>query len=255
MARTGFLEAPTPASAMIIARCDREGFFAKFRLRSTLVDVDHSARRRQSTRYVEDSASLRAIAHPLRLELLGRLRAHGPATASALGRALGESSGSTSYHLRQLERFGFIEPDPKQPSRREKVWRAAHESTDFRMWNGAGPGEQAAIDTIVAVQVEHLMDGVRRRQRSAATTGKEWNDAHASSDMQLRITAEGMRRLKRQINELVEAAETPRDADARWVSVHLQSFLRDDDAVTTADDETADDETADDETADDGEAP
>lgn len=193
---------------------------------STVLFVDEMPAR-QSTRYVEDAASLRAIAHPLRLELLGRLRAHGPATASSLGRALGESSGSTSYHLRQLERFGFIRPAADQPSRREKIWRAAHDSTDFRMWNGAGPAEQAAIDTVVAVQVEHLMDGVRRRQRLAPSTPKEWNDAHASSDMQLRITAEGMRRLKRRIFELAETAETPDAADARWVSLHLQSFLRD----------------------------
>ncbi len=180
-----------------------------------------------TTRYVEDSASLRAIAHPLRLHLLGHLRSQGPATASALGRALGESSGSTSYHLRQLERFGFIEPDPQQPSRREKVWRACHQSTDFRMWNGAGPADQAAVDTVVAVQVEHLLDGVRRRQHDTPSTPQEWNDAHASSDLHVRITADGMRRLKRRIYDLVQDAETPDDPDGRWVELHLQSFLRD----------------------------
>ena len=180
----------------------------------------------RSTRYVEDTATLRAIAHPLRLELLGRLRSHGPATASALGRALGESSGSTSYHLRQLERFGFIEPAPEQPSRREKVWRSAHESTSFRLWEGAGPAEQAAVDTIVAVQIEHLLAGVRRRQREAPAWPTEWLDAQASSDMQVRITASAMHELAAQITELVWAAETPDDPDARWVELHVQSFLR-----------------------------
>lgn len=177
------------------------------------------------TRYVEDSASLRAIAHPLRLNLLGHLRTHGPATASALGRALGESSGSTSYHLRQLERFGFIEPDPEQPSRREKVWRAAHESTDFRMWDGAGPGEQAALDTVVAVQVEHLLDGVRRRQRGAPTTPADWRDAHASTDYLLRITPAALSELKQRIYALMDEFETPDDPEARLVEMHIQSFL------------------------------
>ena len=38
--------------------------------------------------------------------MLGELRLNGAATASQLGRRLGESSGATSYHLRQLARFG-----------------------------------------------------------------------------------------------------------------------------------------------------
>ena len=58
---------------------------------------------------VTDVRALRALAHPLRTRLLGQLRFHGPATASQLGRAVGESSGATSYHLRQLEACGFDE--------------------------------------------------------------------------------------------------------------------------------------------------
>ena len=43
------------------------------------------------------AAQLRALAHPLRLQLLQVLSAEGPATASQLGRRLGGSSGATSY--------------------------------------------------------------------------------------------------------------------------------------------------------------
>lgn len=67
--------------------------------------------------------ALKAFAHPLRMRLyseLGRLRA---ATASQLARTLGESSGQTSYHLRQLERHGFVEDDPEHPGGRERWWR------------------------------------------------------------------------------------------------------------------------------------
>lgn len=189
-----------------------------------MADVEEP--RRASTRYVEDAASLRAIAHPMRLELLGRLRSDGPSTASALGRLVGESSGSMSYHLRQLERFGFIESDPHQPSRRERVWRAAHESTSFTLWDGAGPAEQAALDTVVAVQIEHLLEGVRRRQRDAPGASQDWNRAHLSSDLHLRLTPAGLLTLKRRLREVVDAAETPDDPAARWVVLHLQSFLR-----------------------------
>ena len=55
-----------------------------------------------------DMESLKALSHPLRVQLLDALSVYGPATASGLAERLGESSGATSYHLRQLERHGFV---------------------------------------------------------------------------------------------------------------------------------------------------
>ena len=63
-----------------------------------------------------------AMAHPLRLEILGLL-VEGPATASILARRLGESSGTTSYHLRLLARAGAVVEDPELGTRRERWWR------------------------------------------------------------------------------------------------------------------------------------
>jgi len=68
-----------------------------------------------------------AMAHPLRLRILGLLVA-GPSTASQLGRQLGESSGSMSYHLRVLARGGAVVEDPELGTRRERWWRRAHPS-------------------------------------------------------------------------------------------------------------------------------
>ena len=63
-----------------------------------------------------------AMAHPLRLQILGLL-VEGPSTASRLGRRLGESSGSMSYHLRVLARAGAIIEDRDLGTRRERWWR------------------------------------------------------------------------------------------------------------------------------------
>ena len=67
--------------------------------------------------------SLKAFAHPLRMALYYELGRRRSATASQLARALGESSGQTSYHLRQLERHGFVEDDPEHVGGRERWWR------------------------------------------------------------------------------------------------------------------------------------
>ena len=55
-----------------------------------------------------DAGSLRGLAHPVRLRMLGLLRTEGPATATRLAARLGLNSGATSYHLRQLATHGFV---------------------------------------------------------------------------------------------------------------------------------------------------
>jgi DNA-binding transcriptional ArsR family regulator len=54
---------------------------------------------------------------------------HGSATATSLARALDESTGQTSYHLRQLERHGLVEEDAGRGTGRERLWK----SVGFRL--------------------------------------------------------------------------------------------------------------------------
>lgn len=105
---------------------------------------------------VEDLGTLKALAHPLRTRALGELRTHGPATASELARVLGESSGSLSYHLRQLERYGFVADDVASDGR-ERRWRAAHDATTLPSALAATPEGRAALRVIKGVQRSHLL--------------------------------------------------------------------------------------------------
>ena len=66
---------------------------------------------------------LKALAHPIRQRILYQLAFAGPATSTSIGAALGHSSGSASYHLRQLERFGFIDELKGRGRGRERWWR------------------------------------------------------------------------------------------------------------------------------------
>jgi DNA-binding transcriptional ArsR family regulator len=47
----------------------------------------------------------------------------GPSTASHLARAIGESTGSTSYHLRVLAKAGILEEESGRGNGRERWWR------------------------------------------------------------------------------------------------------------------------------------
>ncbi len=72
---------------------------------------------------VSDPSAIRALAHPLRLDLLETLGRLGPATAAQCGRILGVSQASCSFHLRQLGKYGFIEEAGPGEDRRERLWR------------------------------------------------------------------------------------------------------------------------------------
>jgi DNA-binding transcriptional ArsR family regulator len=72
-----------------------------------------------------DLAALKVMAHPLRVRILDELSKFGPLTASGLAERLGESSGATSYHLRQLAKHDFVLEVAGKGSARERWWRRA----------------------------------------------------------------------------------------------------------------------------------
>lgn len=141
-----------------------------------------------------DPAALRALAHPLRARLLGLLRREGSLTASEAGRRVGESSGSCSYHLRQLARFGLVEAAPGGHGR-ERPWRATalHVS-----WPGVAPTPEAAAAAetferfVVESQLRKLLDWVATR----GSEPPEWQDAAAFGDTLLYLTADELAGLR-----------------------------------------------------------
>jgi len=69
-----------------------------------------------------DVGALRALAHPLRVQIYDILSQFGPQTASSLAEQLGESSGATSYHLRALAKHDLIREVPGRGTARERWW-------------------------------------------------------------------------------------------------------------------------------------
>jgi DNA-binding transcriptional ArsR family regulator len=67
-------------------------------------------------------AAMRALASPLRREILGHLAKHGPATSTTLAKAMGQNTGTTSYHLRMLADTGFVAELRDRAKGRERWW-------------------------------------------------------------------------------------------------------------------------------------
>jgi DNA-binding transcriptional ArsR family regulator len=72
----------------------------------------------------DKSAIYRTLGNPLRRRILAHLQEHGEANSTSLAQALGESTGTTSYHLRQLAEQRFVEEIPEKSGGRERWWRA-----------------------------------------------------------------------------------------------------------------------------------
>ncbi|MDN5899912.1 MAG: helix-turn-helix domain-containing protein [Brachybacterium sp.] len=72
---------------------------------------------------------LRAMAHPLRLDIVERVGRRGTARAADVAADLEIPANSVSYHLRILARGGVIEEAPEAArDRRDRVWRLAQSS-------------------------------------------------------------------------------------------------------------------------------
>ncbi|MCF6744322.1 helix-turn-helix transcriptional regulator [Blastococcus sp. KM273128] len=163
---------------------------------------------------VTDVRALRALSHPLRNRLLGLLRLHGPATASGLARAVGESSGSTSYHLRQLAAHGFVEEVEEQGSGRERWWRARHRMTSWRAADLlAQEGGAEAQEEMTRLQVDRQAAVVDAWYAQRQQLDPEWADAASLNDYALRLTAEEARALAAELTATL----------ARWVAAHPAS--------------------------------
>ena len=195
-----------------------------------------SSRPDPGSRYeVTDVEVLRVLSHPLRARILGALRLEGPATASQLGRRLGESSGSTSYHLRQLARFGLVEDVEDQASRRDRVWRARHALTSIDPQRFVGTEQEEMLDEFSALQLARLVEQAERWQQHRRTADPAWVSAAGFSDAMVRLSPQACAALPDRFDALLrELEQASGDAPATsWVSVFLGALpMTDEEALS-----------------------
>ena len=157
----------------------------------------------EGARMSVDPSALKALAHPLRVRMLDLLGDHGSATASQLAEQLGESSGTTSYHLRLLAKYGFIEEEPDRGNRRDRYWRAR----SFNLEASKMQDDPEAMATLRMVAGELWRGYARQIEtwfRSAEAWGPTWISSSASSIARFHATPEELAELR---DELLQTAE------------------------------------------------
>ena len=123
-------------------------------------------------RVVGDAKRWKAMSHPLRREMLAHLDEHGPATSTTIAGALGENTGTTSYHLRILADAGIIEEVPERANGRERWWRTFPVDMREPDYDSLGPQERAALDEWRAAQIPGELELVNRFIRDVRQHGK-----------------------------------------------------------------------------------
>ena len=150
-----------------------------------------------------DPKALRAYAHPVRMALVGLLRTEGPLTATRAAELLGESSGTCSFHLRQLARYGLVE-EAGGGTGREKPWRATTTSTAWDATGGGTPETAAAAGLLNTVIAEQYFEQLMRWLEASPDQPAEWQQAVQFGDRILYVTAEELEELSRRVRELVD---------------------------------------------------
>jgi DNA-binding transcriptional ArsR family regulator len=167
----------------------------------------------------------------LRVRILDELSKFGPLTASGLAERLGESSGSTSYHLRQLAKHDFVLEVAGKGSARERWWRRAPVGLSLDPTElGDTPGGREAYDLVnreFRRNQEHALDDFMAHGTDLLP--EAWMKVSTISTSNLRMTAPELEAFARRVYEaLDEAVIAFRDREvppgARPVQVQFNAF-------------------------------
>ena len=146
---------------------------------------------------LDNATALRAYAHPVRMKLILALRTRGPLTATQAARLLGESSGTCSFHLRQLAKYGLVE-ETGDGTGREKPWGATTTSTT---WDDVQktPEATAAASLLGEVLAESYFGELMRWLEARSRESEEWQRAAFIGDRFLWVTADELAQVGRDL--------------------------------------------------------
>ncbi|MFD6431667.1 ArsR/SmtB family transcription factor [Streptomyces venezuelae] len=175
---------------------------------------------------VLDAKGLRALAHPVRVQLVGLLRKHGPSTATRLAERLAVNSGTASYHLRQLAAAGFVAEDKERGNARERWWRSVHQLTRFNHEDLAEQEPEAALAYLRSVHSAHVLR-TQQGLNGLQTLPRPWREAFDMSDATLRLTPAQAQELRTEILSVIDRYPRasgdvePQDTERVWVNFQV----------------------------------
>jgi DNA-binding transcriptional ArsR family regulator len=158
-------------------------------------------------RKITDARTLRALAHPVRIELLEALLHGGAQTATEASERIGETPTTCSFHLRQLAKYGFVE-EAGGGTGRARPWRLTSIGMSFAPARGDREAEVASEAALRLFRERQLA----RYDAWLATRGSypaEWQDAATDSEYIFYLTPGELRQMNAEVHEVL----------ARWFTL------------------------------------
>jgi DNA-binding transcriptional ArsR family regulator len=172
------------------------------------MSLESDPRRR---RLLDEPLAIRALAHPVRLDLQALLGKEGPLTAADAARRLGISQALASHHLRQLAKYDFVEPAPGKDNR-ERPWRLVSTSQTWRSARLTHEGAAAAdvLEQLIAERaLTNLADWQQRRRTAPAVLVENSGIGHTA----VYLTGEELAELEEQVSGLLQRYVDERPID------------------------------------------
>jgi Helix-turn-helix domain len=157
-----------------------------------------------------DPRALRALAHPLRWQLIDLIGSETTATATRCAEVLGESVASCSYHLGILGKYGYIELVPGQAGK-QKPWRLASQQQDLDPADLDTEGALAA-EAAAEAFLDHELARMKQRLSRRGLEPEPWRAASLLIGNTTWMTAEELRDITDQLKQLL-LTHTERAAD------------------------------------------
>jgi DNA-binding transcriptional ArsR family regulator len=182
-----------------------------------------------NTTKITDPQVMRAMAHPARIEIMEHLGSTDDGvTATECAALVGLSPSATSYHLRELAKYGLIEQAPSRGDARERVWRSTSQG-----WSVEGgleePEARAAEQGLIEVYLSRDFARIRHWFVEQQDAPKRWWDASELAGQVLLLTADELREVNAAVREVLSPyrrrlrlADPPEGA--RTVAVHYAAF-------------------------------
>lgn len=158
-------------------------------------------------RKITDARTLRALAHPVRVELLEALLHGGAQTATEAGERIGETPTTCSFHLRQLAKYGFVE-EAGGGAGRSRPWRLTTIGMSFAPASGDREA-QVASEAVTRLFRERQLARYEAWRASRASYPPEWRDAATDSEYVFYLTPGELRQMNAEVHEVL----------SRWIAM------------------------------------
>ncbi|MEV4076174.1 ArsR/SmtB family transcription factor [Nonomuraea fuscirosea] len=153
---------------------------------------------------LSDPKAMRALAHPARLMILNRLNVEGSATATEVAEIAGITPSAASYHLRMLAKYGFVEDAPPRGDGRERLWKAVGKPVSVGVLPDDQPDVREAKVTLITAFRREANEEAERALANIDQEPEEWRDATLFGRYRIRVDAEELAQLNREIGKLIE---------------------------------------------------